>query len=41
MGRAGRVLDCTWTTDSVLQKAMSFWVNSHINPDMFVITRDF
>lgn len=41
MGRAGRVLDRTWTTDNVLQKATSFWVNSHINPDMFVITRDF
>ncbi|KAF8804478.1 hypothetical protein BYT27DRAFT_7258947 [Phlegmacium glaucopus] len=41
MGKVGRVLDRTWTTDNILQKATSFWVNSYINADMFIMTRDF
>lgn len=39
MGKGGRELDKNWTTDNVLDKADSFWVNPYINLDMFVVTR--
>lgn len=38
IGKAGRVMDRTWTSENVLQKATNFWVNNYINHDMFMIT---
>ena len=41
MAKTGRVMDRSWTSDNVLQRATNFWVNSYINADMFVITRNY
>ena len=41
MAKTGRVMDRSWTSDNVLQKATNFWVNNYINADMFVITRNY
>jgi hypothetical protein len=41
MAKTGRTMDRSWTSDSILQKATSFWVNNYINLDMFVITRNY
>lgn len=38
MGKCGRQIDTTWTTENVLDKAASFWFNPYIHTDMFLIS---
>lgn len=38
VGKCGRNIDKAWSTDTVLEKATSFWVNHYIHTDMFVIS---
>lgn len=39
LGKASRKIDRGWTTDNVLEKATSFWVNTYHHVDTFVVTR--
>jgi hypothetical protein len=39
VGKTGREIDRTWTTDKVLEEANTFWVNNYIDVDTFILTQ--
>lgn len=39
IAKCGREINETWTTDNVLEKATTFWVNRYIDVDTFTLTQ--
>jgi hypothetical protein len=39
VGKTGRDIDHSWTTENVLEEANTFWVNRYIDVDTFILTR--